>query len=182
MLDKILAVLLAATVVLSGVDAVALADGLLEEVRIGILDHDVPDLWSGFRAEPDSVDVNLEFVLSPSVAFLGGTVRPVIGGSINTAGATSHVYLDARWQYEMSSGLFFGLGIGAAVHDGQLELEDLDRKALGSRVLFHFPAEIGLRLDQHNSVSAYFEHISNGYTVSPNEGLDRLGVRYGHRF
>jgi hypothetical protein len=55
-------------------------------------------------------------------------------------------------------------------------------KALGSRVLFHIPVEIGLRFDDHNSLSVYFEHTSNGYTQDFNEGLDRLGVRYGYRF
>jgi hypothetical protein len=160
----------------------ALADGLIEELKLGVLDHDVPNLWSGFRAEPNSVDINIEALLSPSIPFLGGTIRPAIGGTINTEGATSHGYVDARWQYELPSGIFFGLGLGAAVHDGQLELDDLDRKALGSRVLFHIPVEIGLRLDAHDSISAYFEHTSNANTADPNEGLDRLGIRYGYRF
>ena len=68
------------------------------------------------------------------------------------------------------------------MHDGQLQLEDWDRKALGSRVLFHIPAEVGYRFDDHHNLSAYFEHMSNAYTVSPNEGMDRLGIRYGYRF
>ncbi len=160
----------------------ALADGLIEELRFGVLAHDVPDLWSGFRAEPSSVAINVEALLSPSVAFLGGAIRPAVGASINTEGGTSNIYVDARWQYETPSGIFFGLGVGGTVHDGQLELKDFDRKALGSRVLFHIPLEIGYRLDAHNSVSAYFEHMSNAYTVDPNEGLDRIGLRYGYRF
>ncbi len=160
----------------------AQADPLIQELKIGVLAHDVPDLWSGFRAEPNSVDINIEALLFPSVAFLGGTIRPAIGGSISTVGATSDAYIDARWQYETACGMFFGLGLGAAVHDGQLQLEDWDRKALGSRVLFHIPAEVGYRFDAHNSLSAYFEHMSNAYTVSPNEGMDRLGIRYGYRF
>jgi len=163
-------------------DMSALADGLIEELKLGVLAHDVPDLWSGFRAEPASVAINVEALFSPSVAFLGGAIRPALGASINTEGATSNVYLDARWQYETPAGIFFGLGVGGTVHDGQLELKDWDRKALGSRVLFHIPVEIGYRLDAHNSVSAYFEHMSNAYTVDPNEGLDRIGVRYGYRF
>jgi hypothetical protein len=68
------------------------------------------------------------------------------------------------------------------LHARVADLEDWDRKALGSRVLFHFPAEIGYRFDERNSLSVYFEHTSNGYTVHPNEGLDRLGIRYGYRF
>lgn len=160
----------------------AQAGGLVDEVKIGVLAHDVPYLWSNFRAEPASADINVEVLFSPSLPLFGGTLRPAAGGSISTIGATSHAYLDARWQYETASRVFFGLGIGAAIHNGQLQLEDWDRKALGSRLLFHFPIEIGLRLDARSSVSVYFEHISNGYTVSPNEGLDRLGIRYGYRF
>ena len=158
------------------------AGPFIDELKIGVLAHDVPDLWSGFQAEPNSADINIEALLSPSVAFLGGTIRPAIGGSISTVGATSDAYIDARWQYETPTGIFFGLGLGAAVHNGQLQLEDWDRKALGSRVLFHIPAEVGYRFDDHNSLSAYFEHMSNAYTVSPNEGMDRLGIRYGYRF
>jgi hypothetical protein len=160
----------------------AAAGGFIDEVKIGVLAHDVPDLWSGFRAEPSSADINIEALFSPSVAFLGGTIRPALGASINTQGYTSNVYLDARWQLETSCGIFFGLGVGGTVHDGQLKLENWDEKALGSRVLFHIPAEIGYRFDAHNSLSAYFEHMSNAYTVDPNEGMDRLGVRYGYRF
>ncbi len=158
------------------------AGPFIDEFKIGVLAHDVPDLWSGFQAEPSSADINIEALLSPSVAFLGGTIRPAIGGSISTVGATSDAYIDARWQYETPTGIFFGLGLGAAVHNGQLQLDDWDRKALGSRVLFHIPAEVGYRFDDHNSLSAYFEHMSNAYTVSPNEGMDRLGIRYGYRF
>ncbi len=179
---RVLIVLLVAAAVLVDPVLPAFADGFVQELKIGVLDHDIPNLWSGFRAEPDSADINVEAIFSPSLPFLDGTISPALGGSISTIGATSDVYLDARWQMETGCGMFFGLGIGGAVHNGQLQLEDWDRKALGSRVLFHFPIEIGYRLDEHNSLSAYFEHMSNAYTVSPNEGLDRLGVRYGYRF
>jgi lipid A 3-O-deacylase len=160
----------------------ALADGFVDELKIGVLAHDVPDLWSGFQAEPNSADINVEAIFSPSVAFLGGTIRPALGASINTQGYTSNVYLDARWQLETACGIFLGLGVGGTVHDGQLKLEHWDEKALGSRVLFHIPVELGYRLDAHDSVSVYFEHMSNAYTASPNEGMDRIGVRYGYRF
>lgn len=174
--------LLGAAFLLLDASLPALAGGIVDEVKIGVLAHDVPDLWSGFRAEPSSADINLEALFSPSVSFFGGTIRPALGASINTEGYTSNVYLDARWQLETACGIFFGLGVGGTVHTGQLELKDWDQKALGSRVLFHIPAEIGYRFDEHDSVSVYFEHMSNAYTVDPNEGMDRLGVRYGYRF
>jgi hypothetical protein len=179
---RLLIVLSAAALVLLDPCLPALAGGFVDELKIGVLAHDVPDLWSGFQAEPDSADINIEALFSPSVAFLGGLIRPALGASINTQGYTSNVYLDARWQLETSCGVFLGLGVGGTVHDGQVKLENWDEKALGSRVLFHFPVEIGYRFDAHNSLSAYFEHISNAYTASPNEGMDRIGVRYGYRF
>ena len=159
-----------------------LAGGLVSEIRGGVLAHDVPDLWSGFRRETTSPDVNLELLLSPSALFFGGTLRPAIGASINTGGDTSHVYADARWQYDLPAGLFVSLGLGGAIHDGNLGPEDPDRKALGSRLLFHMPLEVGYHFDEHNLVSVYFEHTSNAYTQDFNEGLDRLGIRYGYHF
>jgi lipid A 3-O-deacylase len=156
--------------------------GFISELKIGALWHDPGDLWSGFRREPESIDINIEALLAPSVAFIGGRIRPAIGGSINTDGGTSKGYIDARWELETPSGIFFALGLGAAIHDGNIDPVDPSKKALGSRVLFHIPAEIGWRFDGHNSVSVYFEHISNGYTQDSNEGLDSLGVRYGYKF
>jgi len=160
----------------------ALAEDLIYELKIGGLYHDVPNLWSGFQLEKRSVDVNIEALFGPHLQLPVGTLRPAAGLTINTAGATSKAYIDARWMVEGASGLFFALGIGAAVHDGKLDPSEPDRKALGSRLLFHFPAELGWRFDDHNSLSIYFEHISNGYTQDYNEGLDSIGARYGYRF
>lgn len=175
------ALCLAAATLLS--PAAAHAQGLVSEIKGGVLWHDVPNMWSGFQDEKDSVDVNLEVIFSPRLPFLFGVISPALGASISTAGATSHAYLDARWQIDLGrSGLFLGLGLGAAIHDGELEPVAADRKALGTRVLFHIPAEIGWRFDSHQSVSIYFEHTSNANLSEHNEGLDRLGVRYGYKF
>ena len=175
--------LLAACVIaVSTAAPAAKADGFVSELKLGGLYHDAPNLWSGFQLEQRSVDVNVEALFGPHIQLPLGVLRPALGASINTAGATSKIYADARWEIEGPSGLFLALGIGAAIHDGKLGPSDADRKALGSRLLFHFPAEIGWRFDGHNSVSVYFEHISNGYTQDYNEGLDSIGVRYGHRF
>jgi lipid A 3-O-deacylase len=156
--------------------------GIISELKIGALWHDPGELWSGFRREPESADINIEALLTPSMPLLWGSIRPAVGASINTNGGTSKAYVDARWQVETVSGIFFGVGLGAAIHDGDIDPVDPTRKALGSRVLFHIPAEIGWRFDAHNSVSVYFEHISNGYTQRYNEGLDALGARYGYKF
>ena len=151
------------------------------ELRVGVLAHDVPDLWSGFRLE-SGVDINGEVLFGSGLAVLGGVLRPAIGGSVNTSGGTSKGYIDARWEIEGPAGLFFGTGLGAAVHNGNLGPTDPDLKALGSRVLFHIPIEVGFRFDQRRSISVYFEHTSNAGLANHNEGLDSIGVRYGVRF
>lgn len=158
------------------------AQSLIAELRLGVLSHDASQMWSGFRLEREGADVNFEALLRPSLPFLLGTIRPAIGATISTRGDTSHGYLGARWQAELPLGLFFGIGLGAAIHDGHTLPDSETRKALGSRVLFHIPAEIGVRLDAHNSLSVYFEHTSNAGLANYNEGMDRIGIRYGYRF
>lgn len=154
----------------------------VDEIRLGILAHDVPNLWSGFHLETSRPDLNGEMIFSPSALFLGGTVRPVLGGSWNSDHGTSKVYFDARWESNTGPGIFFGLGLGAAIHDGYIGPTSMDHKALGSRVLFHIPAEIGYRFENGQSLSLYFEHDSNAHLRRYNEGLDDLGVRYGYKF
>lgn len=111
---------------------------------------------------------------------LGGNIHPAVGASINTGGDTSKIYAGLRYRYELENGLFFGLGVAA--HNGESKLVQTDKKALGSTLLFHIPAEIGYRFTEHYAASIYFDHISNGYTQDENEGLDTLGVRIGYRF
>jgi len=171
-----------ASIALVGSTVVANAGGFIREIKAGALAHDVGGLWSGFSLERDAVDLNVEVILSPSLPLLWGTIRPALGGTLNLRGDTSHAYLDARWEIEAPSGVFFSAGIGAAIHDGHLDPDAWDRKALGSRVLFHIPIELGYRLDQYNSLSVYFEHMSNAGLARSNEGMDFLGVRYGYRF
>ncbi len=157
------------------------AANLIHQLKFGVMAHDVADLWSGFSRE-SGVDLNIEAVLAPSVDVLGGTLRPALGGSINTNGDTSKGYIDLLWQYNFSSGIFVATGVGAAIHDGKIHATHAGRKALGSRVLFHIPLEIGYFLSPKTTFSVYFDHVSNAYTAHENEGLDTLGARFGYVF
>lgn len=181
---RVLVALLMGLCLLTGADPALAQEALAGtgiEIRGGVLAHDVPGLWSGFRLER-GVDINAEVLFGGGLPFLGGTIRPAIGGSVNTQGYTSKGYIDARWEIEGPSRIFFGTGLGAAVHDGVLDTREPDRKALGARVLFHIPIEVGLRLDERQSISIYFEHTSNAFLAKDNEGMDNIGVRYGFRF
>ncbi len=157
------------------------AGGLVHEVKGGVLVHDMDNMWSSFRRE-GGADINAEVIFAPSLDILGGKVRPALGASVNTSGDTSKIYLDARWEYGADNGLFFAFGVGGAIHNGEEHLVSSNKKALGSKILFHIPIEIGYHIDTHHGVSVYFDHISNAYTQTENEGLDTLGLRYGYRY
>jgi lipid A 3-O-deacylase len=151
------------------------------EVKAGLLYHDMDYLWSNFRLE-SGVDFNGEVIFAPKLDLLGGAFRGALGASINSDGGTSKAYLDLRYMYEFDSGPFFSVGGGGAVHNGNLTPSSDDRKALGSRLLFHIPIEVGYRFTQHQALSIYYDHVSNAYLAKYNQGLDTLGLRYGYRF
>ena len=69
--------------------------------------------------------------------------------------------------------------MGAALHNGSINRDDPHSKALSSRLLFQIPVELRIHLDDHRTVSAYFDHTSNANCQSFNEGLDRIGLRTG---
>jgi lipid A 3-O-deacylase len=149
------------------------------EIRGGVLAHDL-HIIAADHVE-NGVSLNGEVAFAPSLALFGGAIRPVLGGTATTGGGTSWGYLDARWEYSGSL-LFVGFGVGASVHNAPLSFDQNGQKALGSRVLFHLPLEVGLQFTPDNRVSIYYEHSSNAFLASPNPGMDNLGVRLAHRF
>ena len=152
----------------------------LYEIRTGILAHDVP-LWSRTRQE-GGVDFNAEFIFGfPKFELLSGIVYSNLGFSLNSQGDTSKIYSGLLWEYMWHTRLFLNLGLGLAVHDGELDHSD-ENKALGSRILFRIPIEFGLLFTRHQGVSIMFDHVSNAYLADPNEGLDTIGLRYIYRF
>jgi lipid A 3-O-deacylase len=156
--------------------------GFISELKIGVQAHDVPYGWSGFNKEPITPDLNLEVQFSTLAFFWGGRLFPALGTTINFDGHTSKAYLDARWLKDYENHTFFAMGIGIAVHNGETLQGSPDFKQLGRSWLFHPSFEFGYRFDPHQSVSIFFEHISNADTAPRNQGLDTLGIRYGYRF
>jgi hypothetical protein len=156
--------------------------GWLHEVRLGVAAHDVDELWSGERKE-HGADWSAELTLLRTGLVLPlGAVRPNLGFAINDHGDTSKVYAGALWEIESPIGVFFATGVGAAVHDGNLDKYEHDRKRLGSRVLFRIPIEVGYAFGAHHRLMFAFDHVSNASLAEPNQGLDTVGVRYGYRF
>ena len=157
-------------------------EGLLREIRWGVAAHDVDGLWSSESYE-DGPDILAELVFNrPLFQLLSGTAYPNAGATINTRGYTSKVFAGLLHQWELSEHLFFATGVGLALHNGELDTTQPDRKSLGSRVLFRVPIEFGIAFNCHHRIMVAFDHVSNAGLAQPNEGMDTLGVMYGYRF
>lgn len=151
---------------------------LANSLHLGVLAHDVPDLWSHNNRE-DGIDLNLEWTPRwPAWSPGTGTVGSHLGLNLNSAGDTSYLYGGLNWRLGQSKGWYGRIGLGGALHNGERRFVNNDRKALGSRLLFHIPLEVGYQWSKY-SVSLYFSHISNAYTQDENEGMDTLGLRVG---
>jgi lipid A 3-O-deacylase len=160
----------------------ALSSDLVYGIRFGLLAHDVGGFWSHSRAE-SGVDINAEIVFKkPRFEIWRGIIQPNLGVSINSQGDTSKAYGGLLGEFLFDNGYFVNSGVGLAVHDGQLESKDSNKKQLGSRVLFRIPIEFGFTISERHRISIMFDHMSNAYLANPNEGMDTVGVRYGFQF
>lgn len=176
------AVSLACCLIMIGSTAFATAgQAILSEIRVGVLEHDADNLWSGFSRE-NGTDFNGELIFAPYAELWGGKLRPRLGASINDGDYTSKVYGGGLWEYAWTNGLFIDLGVGMAIHDGEKESNEPDAKELGRNLLFHFSLDLGYTFATHHRISLMIDHMSNAYTVDPNEGLDTVGIRYGYLF
>ena len=156
--------------------------GPVRALRMGILAHDVDGLWSG-ESKEKGPDLCAEVIFNRSLFhLLAATAYPNAGASLNTQGDTSKVYGGFLLQWEPDSAFFFSTGLGLALHDGRLDTDSSDQKALGSRVLIRIPIEIGYAVDHHHRIVLAFDHASNAGLASPNEGMDTLGLVYEYRY
>ena len=152
----------------------------VSEAKLGVLDHDIK--IGGDHAEP-GVDVNGEVLfVAPGFLRAVGAPRPHFGGSVNTAGATSYAYTGLTWTASLVGPVYGALGLGGAIHDGQLDEPVPQRKLFGSRVLFHEYVELGFRVLPAVSLSAFLDHMSNADLARHNAGLTNLGMRTGFSF
>jgi lipid A 3-O-deacylase len=157
-------------------------DRLIREMRFGVAAHDVDGLWSG-ESKEKGPDVCAEVVFRRSLFnLLYADAYPNVGISINTRGDTSKVFGGFRLEWQPLSFLMLSTGLGVTLHDGKRDTDLSNRKSLGSQVLFRVPIEIGWVLNSQYRIVLAFDHISNAYLFSPNEGLDTLGLMVGYQF
>lgn len=152
------------------------------EIRTGLLVHDPVSPESG------SADLNLEVLaprlpldLSPAWSFL--VPRPHLGGTLNMAGRTSHLYGGLSWGYDLTPKIFAEASWGGSLNNGETgPVIHSDRNAMGCHAGFRESATLGYRLTADLSVMLMIEHVSNGGLCNPNRGLTNAGLRFGASF
>lgn len=155
--------------------------GLIHEISVGVLSHD-HGLFSHVKEE-DSLDLHLEVrMVSPEVLEVIGSPYPHVGANINNEGQTSQVFAGLSWEWELDLGLFAGVSLGGALHNGETGNAPPNRKALGCPLLFRESVNVGYRWDEHNGIALVADHISNANLCDDNESLENTGLRYQYRF
>ncbi|GGE50920.1 hypothetical protein GCM10007276_29930 [Agaricicola taiwanensis] len=156
---------------------------LFEEARLGVFAHD-PD-----SPEEGSVDINGEILssrlplINPLSRWAWLSPRLHLGGTVNTAGDTSHAYAGLTWTADITQRIFIEGSFGGAIHDGETgDIVPNDRSDLGCSPLFREAGSIGYRVTTNWSVMASIEHLSNAGICDSNRGLTNYGVRVGYRF
>ena len=163
---------------------------IVDEVKVGVLSHDVGFL--GHHVEAGE-DVNLEMLFTPpGILDVIGSPRPHIGADINTAGKTSDGYFGLTWGimliqnlFQPGDGIFANGSLGGAVHDSSPltgASQPPGQKLLGSRILFRESAELGYAINPRIDVSAFLDHISNANLAPRNAGITSAGARLGFKF
>jgi hypothetical protein len=154
----------------------------LSELRFGV---SAQDPWS---PEEGSVNITGEVLTGKLFTAESPTLdlfipRFHVGGSANTAGQTSFAYAGFTWTVPITQALFVEATFGGAIHNGETgEIVGSNHSALGCSPLFRESASVGWRFDEHWSVMATIEHLSNAGLCEQNRGLTNVGARIGYSF
>ena len=161
---------------------------LLDEIRLGIFQHDTGIV--GARKE-DGIDFVGEVLTGPLIKFrLLGSPRLVLGGAINSAGKTDQAYLGivgqwtlARALFSRSDAFYFEATIGGGWNDGKIDVIgtplESSWKSHGGHYLIRSGAYLGYRFNPRWSVAFGINHISNAGLVHRNEGMNDVGLVLG---
>ena len=189
-------VIAAAIGLASGAAASPAQAQLVEEVRFGILQHNICVLDCDNANKEDGPDIEGELVFaSPDILDIVWSPRPYLVGNYNTAGDTSFAGIGLLWNWDFAPGWSFEPGIGYVIHDGELEApfpqgdpRNLPFNAttvyLGSRDLFRTSFALNRDFGDDWGVQLQYEHLSHGQIIGEgrNQGLDSIGLRVYRRF
>lgn len=178
MLRRSVAALLCAVSTCVGAEQTIFGD--VDELRIGIMDHDT-DLFSSTVEK--GADLNLEMLLkSPAWLKWAFSPRPNMGIMLNSESGTNILYFGSSWQIPFGAG-FFGEGnLALAFNDGEKNKGRTDKRNMGCAVGFYESISVGYKFLGHHQIMGIVDHASNSGFCPPNSGLTAVGARYGYSF
>lgn len=169
---------------------------LVEEVRVGVLQHNicVSDCKNANKEDGPTVEGELVFA-SPGVFRYILSPRPYAIASINASGDTSYGGVGLLWNFDFAEKWSFEPSLGYVIHDGALESpfpqgspesEAFARENvfLGSEDLFRTGFAINRDFGENWGGQLVYEHLSHGQILGEgrNQGLDSAGVRVYYKF
>ncbi len=179
----------------------ASASPLVEEVRAGVLAHNISvGINPGNENQESGVNIEAEIVFGsplPTGWTWTGRPRPYLVGSVNTAGDTSFGGFGLLWNFDFGRDdkWSFEPGIGYIVHNGAIDLPfpagdpratefDENNILFGSRDLFRTSIALNRHLGERWGVQVIYEHLSHGQIIGQgrNQGNDSVGGRVYYRF
>lgn len=169
---------------------------LVEEVRVGVLQHNicVIDCKNANKEDGPTVEGELVFA-SPGVFRYILSPRPYAIASINTAGDTSYGGAGLVWNFDFAEGWSLEPSLGYVIHDGanespfpqgspESEVFANENVFLGSDDLFRTGLALNRDFGENWGGQLVYEHLSHGQILGDgrNQGLDSAGVRIYYRF
>jgi lipid A 3-O-deacylase len=169
---------------------------LVEEVRVGVLQHNicVADCKNANKEDGPTVEGELVFA-SPGVFRYVLSPRPYAIASINTAGDTSYGGFGLLWNFDFAEKWSFEPSLGYVIHDGALESPfpqgspeseafAEENVFLGSEDLFRTGFALNRDFGENWGGQLVYEHLSHGQILGDgrNQGLDSAGVRVYYKF
>lgn len=179
----------------SSLPVCALAQSV-DEVRLGVLDHNVCVFGCENADKEDGPNISGEIVFAaPEFLKAIGRPRPYLTASVNTQGETSFGAAGLHWNWDFAESWSLEPGFGYAIHDGELDFPfpqgdprnnpiSATTVFLGSRDLFRTSLSLNRDLAGPWGVQVTYEHLSHGQILGSgrNQGLDNIGVRVSYAF
>lgn len=119
----------------------------------------------------------------PDVLRYLGSPRPFVGGIVSFGGRENSVHWGWQWHAPLGRIFYLEGAVGNGIHDGDLSGAVAPRRNLGCRFLYHWSAGVGANINEHWTVTAQLQHMSNILAgCTPNDGMNHFGISVGYKF
>lgn len=183
-------------IVAGGISALPASAQLVEEVRVGIAQHNICVLDCDNADKEDGPNVTGEIVFkSPDFLSFAFSPRPYVTGSVNTAGNTSYGGVGLLWNFDFGENWSLEPGLGYVLHDGansnpfiqgtpQSDRFGEENVLFGSEDLFRTSLALNRQMGENWGLQLQYDHLSHGQILGDgrNQGLDNIGVRIYWQF